>query len=70
MPRITQTEGGDFFVVDAGTIAGTWVNFEPVGREAHLLRHGDVLHFGQLVFRFELVNPPPPIEPNIIKQNP
>lgn len=68
--RITQTDGGDFFVVDAGTIAGTWVNFEPVGREAHLLRHGDVLHFGQLVFRFELLNPPPPVEPNITQQNP
>ncbi len=68
--RITRTDGGDFFVVDAGTIAGTWVNFEPVGREQHLLRHGDVVHFGQLVFRFELANPPSAPEPRVTKENP
>jgi hypothetical protein len=68
--RITRTEGGDYFVVDAGTIGGTWVNFEPVGQEAHLLRHGDVLHFGQLVFRFELKEPPAPVAPTIARQNP
>lgn len=68
--RITQTESGDFFVVDAGTVAGTWVNFEPIGREQRLLRHGDILHFGQLVFRFELANPPAPAEPRVIKEGP
>ena len=68
--RITQTENGDFFVVDAGTIGGTWVNFEPVGQEAHLLRHGDVIHFGQLVFRFELREPPKPVQPKITKLPP
>jgi hypothetical protein len=68
--RITQTEGGDYFVVDAGTVAGTWVNFEPVGQEAHLLQHGDVIHFGQLIFRFELREPPAPVAPKIAKENP
>jgi pSer/pThr/pTyr-binding forkhead associated (FHA) protein len=57
-------------VVDAGTVAGTWVNFEPVGQEAHLLQHGDVIHFGQLIFRFELKEPPAPAEPKISKVNP
>jgi pSer/pThr/pTyr-binding forkhead associated (FHA) protein len=65
--RVTRTENGDFFVVDAGTIGGTWVNFEPVGQEAHLLRHGDVLHFGQLVFRFELKEPPEPAQPKVTR---
>jgi hypothetical protein len=65
--RITLTENGDFFVVDAGTIGGTWVNFDPVGQEAHLLRHGDVIHFGQLVFRFELKEPPEPVQPKVTK---
>jgi hypothetical protein len=68
--RITRTDSGHFFVVDAGTVAGTWVNFEPVGREQHLLQHGDVLHFGQLIFRFELANPPVPPEPRVTKENP
>lgn len=65
--RITRNENGDFFVVDAGTIGGTWVNFEPVGQETHLLRHGDVIHFGQLVFRFELREPPEPEPPKVSK---
>ena len=64
---ITRNENGDFFVVDAGTIGGTWVNFEPVGQEAHLLRHGDVIHFGQLVFRFELREPPELEQPKVSK---
>jgi len=68
--RITRTESRDFFVVDAGTIGGTWVNFEPVGQEAHLLQHGDVIHFGQLVFRFELREPPEAQPPRVVKTPP
>jgi hypothetical protein len=68
--RITRSDSGDFFLVDAGSVAGTWVNFEPVGQEANLLRHGDVIHLGQLAFRFELTNPPLSPEPRISKKNP
>ncbi len=68
--RIQQTEQGGFLLTDAATIAGTWVNFEPVGKEGRLLRHGDVVHFGQLAFRFELKNPPPPAEPKVVKETP
>jgi hypothetical protein len=68
--RITQTEDGNYFVADAGTIAGTWLNFEPVGKDGHLLQHGDVVHFGQLIFRFELTDPPQAAEPKIIPSNP
>ncbi len=67
--RIMQTEDGQFMVADAGTIAGTWVNFEPVGKEGHALRHGDVVHFGQLIYRFELKDPPPLAEPKIEKEH-
>jgi hypothetical protein len=65
--RILQAEGGKFSVRDAGTIGGTWVNFEPVGAEPHLLEHGDVIHFGQLVFRFELRDAPSPAQPKVTK---
>ena len=68
--RLTQTEDGDYLLADAGTIAGTWVNFEPIGKESRRLRHGDVVHFGQLAFRFELKNPPASAEPKITKENP
>ena len=68
--HITHTDDVNFLIMDAGTVAGTWVNFEPVGKEGHLLRHGDVVHFGKLVFRFELKNAPPPAEPKIVKEKP
>ena len=68
--RITRNEDGNYRVVDEGSIAGTWVNFEPVGKEGHLLQHGDVVHFGQLAFRFELKDPPALTEPKIAKENP
>ncbi len=68
--RIIQVEDGSYRVLDEGSIAGTWVNFEPVGKEGHLLQHGDVVHFGQLAFRFELKDPPAGTEPKIAKENP
>lgn len=66
--RLAQTETGAFLLSDAGTVAGTWVNFEPVEPSGHLLRHGDVIHFGQMAFRFELKNPPSPAEPIIVPE--
>jgi hypothetical protein len=68
--RITQTDEGNYLLADAGSIAGTWVNFEPVGKEGHLLQHGDVVHFGQLAFRFELKDAPVATEPKIARENP
>ncbi len=48
-----RRSGDSYLLTDAGSVAGTWVNFEAVGKEGHLLRHGDVIHFGSLAFRFE-----------------
>ena len=64
--RIKRMEDGGFIIYDHGSIAGTWVNFEPVSREGRRLAHGDRLHFGQLSYRFDL-NPAPAIpEPRVI----
>jgi len=62
--RIRQAEAG-YSIFDAGSVAGTWVNYEPVGREGHPLNHGDRVHFGNLMVRFELKNPPAVSEPTI-----
>ena len=66
--RISQTENGSFRIRDEGTTAGTWVNYEPVRKEGTPLQHGDVIHFGQLVFRFQLKNPPSAMEPKITRE--
>ncbi len=68
--RILLGEDGQYQIEDFDTVAGTWVNFDPVGHEGHLLKNGDVVHFGQLIFRFELKSPPDLLEPKVIKEIP
>jgi len=48
-----KRSGDSYLLTDADSVAGTWVNFEAIGKEGHLLQHGDVIHFGALAFRFE-----------------
>ena len=55
--RLRQTEDGSFFLQDERSVAGTWVNYEPL-KDARRLEHGDIIHFGQLSYRFMLRKPP------------
>ena len=66
--RIKQTDEGIFMIFDHGSIAGTWVNFESVTRDGRRLRHGDRIHFGQMVYRFDLNRPPAESEPRVIRK--
>ncbi len=66
--RIKQTEDGVFIIYDHGSIAGTWVNYEPVRREGCRLAHGDRIHFGQLTYRFDLNQAPAESEPKVISK--
>jgi hypothetical protein len=67
--RLRQTEDGGYLLQDNNSIAGTWVNYEPIPREGHRLAHGDMVHFGQLIFRFTLRTPPQAVKPTITVQN-
>jgi predicted component of type VI protein secretion system len=49
-------------------VAGTWVNYEPVTREGRRLAHGDRIHLGQLLYRFDLNQPPAESEPKVISK--
>jgi len=64
--RIKQTAEGIFMIFDQNSVAGTWVNYEPVTREGCRLVHGDRVHFGQMVYRFDLSQPPAESEPVIV----
>jgi hypothetical protein len=68
--RIRQKDGNEFQLFDNGTVAGTWVNYEPVPQNGCILKHGDVVNFGQLMYRFSLKNPPAEPEPKIIPEVP
>jgi len=55
--RIVRTSDGSFYVSDAGSVAGTWINYAPVSKSGAKLEHGDILHLGRVSFRFEYSNP-------------
>lgn len=63
--RIKQTADGVFTIYDNASVAGTWVNFDPVPREGRRLVHGDRIHFGGLAYRFDLKQAPPASEPRV-----
>ena len=66
--RIKQNDDGVFIIYDHGSVAGTWVNYEPVLREGRRLAHGDRINFGQLVYRFDLSQPPAESEPKVVSK--
>jgi pSer/pThr/pTyr-binding forkhead associated (FHA) protein len=66
--RIKQMDEGIFVIMDHGSVAGTWLNFEPVTREGVRLAHGDRIQFGQMVYRFDLSQPPAESEPKVVPQ--
>ena len=66
--RIKHTADGVFMIYDHGSVAGTWVNYDPVTREGRRLAHGDRIHFGQLAYRFDLNQAPAESEPVVVKK--
>lgn len=63
--RIRPTEEGEFILADNASLAGTWINYDLVSREGARLKHGDVIHFGQMTYRFTLQNPPEASGPTV-----
>ena len=67
--RLRQTEDGGFLLLDTGSIAGTWVNYDLIPREGYRLAHGDMVNFGHLMYRFTLRALPVISKPTIAVQN-
>jgi len=47
-----QRENNIFRLTDAGSTAGTWVNYTPVSQDGTILENGDFIHIGRIGFRF------------------
>jgi hypothetical protein len=58
--RLIRQADGAYVLKDQGSIAGTYVNFEPIPEAGQRLQHGDRVHIGRLAFRFRLAEAPPP----------
>jgi hypothetical protein len=57
--RLIRQADGEYLLRDQGSVAGTWVNFEPVPAAGRRLRHQDLVHIGRVTLRFRLAAPPP-----------
>ncbi len=55
--HLERSTNGDYILYDDGSVAGTYVNYTPVSRMGARIKHGDIIHFGTLVFRFEIHDP-------------
>jgi hypothetical protein len=66
--RLYRTPDDDFFLADQNSIAGTWINYAPVTAIGAHLEHGDIIHIGKVMFRFELTDPSqvPPLEVKVV----
>lgn len=64
--RIRQDDRGGFTLYDQGSVAGTWVNYESIGREGRRLQHGDIVRIGMLTYRFALSRAPAMSRPRVV----
>ncbi len=61
-----KAENGQFVLSDEKSVAGTWVNYEPLAARRPL-QHGDVLQIGRISYRFMLRKPPEIPAPRVIR---
>lgn len=52
--------GLSYVITDAGSVAGTWVNYDQVVSPGTPLRHMDIIHLGRIGLRFQLSDPGQP----------
>jgi hypothetical protein len=65
--RLTRLANGKYLIRDQGSTAGTWVNYDNVSEEGHILEHGDLIQLGRIEYRFTLSDPPPAKEIRVTK---
>ncbi|GAB4581162.1 MAG: hypothetical protein Fur0022_39090 [Anaerolineales bacterium] len=63
--RLRRDREGNFFVLDHGTVSGTWINFTQANGKEIRIQHGDLIHLGRVGYRFRMKNPPKAYEPVI-----
>jgi hypothetical protein len=66
--RLRITDDGGYLLIDNNSVGGTWVNYDAIPHEGYRLRHGDMVNFGQLTYRFMLRMPTKNAAPKITPQ--
>ena len=65
-----RVKDGVFWLNDVGSTGGTWVNYILIGREPVQLHPGDLIHFGNLGFRFTMIDASSPPAATVSKYEP
>jgi hypothetical protein len=56
--EISSLPDGRFQITDHGSAAGTWINYQQITSSApQFLKDGDIIQFGEAVFRFQIMEP-------------
>lgn len=56
--RLVRRASGTCLLRDQNSVAGTWVNDEPVPGDGRALEHNDRVHLGRVALRFRWTTPP------------
>lgn len=54
--RLMLQQDGSDLLLDQSKNSGTWVNYSPVPSIGTHLKDGDLIHFGRLIYRYEIIN--------------
>lgn len=60
----------EYWLTDSGSVAGTWVNYTPIGRDPVQIYPGDIIHFGPVGFRFTIIGSDSPPKATVSKYEP
>ena len=63
--RLRRDNDGNFFIEDAGSISGTYLNYTQVSDGGSQLAHGDLIHIATIGYRFTLSKPSKARKPTI-----
>ena len=55
--RLWMDDGGSFYLADGDSISGTYINYTAVNTVGSPLCHGDLIHIGQIGYRFTSAKP-------------
>ena len=54
--RLRVDQDGNFHLKAKETVAGTWVNYEPIPLEGVIITHGDIIHIGAVGMCFKFTD--------------
>ena len=66
--RLIRQADGEYLIRDQDSTAGTWVNYQEVPKSGIRLKHGDLVHLGEVAFRFQYVHTPAPRPVRVIPE--